>query len=213
MIGAYGLSIPESLKEVCDPSRSALIIYDMQVGIVSQVSEGPQIVERCAKLLAAARTRSLRVIFTRHFFLPNQAAGVGQIRRAMIWQRQPDPHKLKPIMAQGSSSFQIVEQLEPREGEVLSDKVTMSAFESTFLNIALRDTGLNTFLIAGIAMEVGIEPTVRHGLDLNFVPVVVTDACGSRSAELKERSLSTLEQTGEVVLATTEEVVAALAAN
>ena len=138
---------------------------------------------------------------------------MGQIRRAMIWQRQPDPHKLKPIMAQGSSSFQIVEQLEPREGEVLSDKVTMSAFESTFLNIALRDTGLNTFLIAGIAMEVGIEPTVRHGLDLNFVPVVVTDACGSRSAELKERSLSTLEQTGEVVLATTEEVVAALVAN
>jgi nicotinamidase-related amidase len=115
------------------------------------------------------------------------------------------------MMAQGSAGFQIVGELEPRDGEVLSDKIAMSAFESTFLNIALRDAHLDTFLIAGIALEVGIEPTVRHGLDLNFLPVVVSDACGSRSADLKERSLSTLEQTGEVVLATTDEVVGALA--
>lgn len=211
MIDAYRLSIPQSLQELCDPSRCALIIYDMQVGIVPQIAEGPQMVERCASLLSAARRRNLRIFFTRHFFLPHEAAGVGQIQRAMVWQGQRDPQKLKTMLAQGSPGYQIVAELEPRPGEVVSDKIAMSAFEGTFLNVALRDAHLDTFLIAGIALEVGIEPTVRHGLDLNFLPVVVSDACGSRSSEIKERSLSTLRDTGEVVFATTGEVVAALA--
>lgn len=58
------------------------------------------------------------------------------------------------------------------------DKIAMSAFEGTFLNIALRDCGINTFVIVGIATEIGIEPTVRHGADLSYIPVIVTDACG-----------------------------------
>jgi biuret amidohydrolase len=34
---AYGLGIPQTLEEVCDPHRVALLIYDMQAGILSQV--------------------------------------------------------------------------------------------------------------------------------------------------------------------------------
>ena len=46
------------------------------------------------------------------------------------------------------------------------DKIAMSAFESTSLALALRDAQLQSFVIAGIALEVGIEPTARHGADL-----------------------------------------------
>jgi hypothetical protein len=38
---------------------------------------------------------------------------------------------------------------------------------------------------------IGIESTVRQGLGLNHLPVVVTDACGSKTEELKYRSLAT----------------------
>jgi hypothetical protein len=34
---ALGLSVPETLEEVCDPQRVGLLIYDMQAGILSQV--------------------------------------------------------------------------------------------------------------------------------------------------------------------------------
>ena len=47
--------------------------------------------------------------------------------------------------------------------EAILDKITMSAFEGTPLSIALRDCGLIAFAIAGVAVEIGIEPTVRHG--------------------------------------------------
>jgi nicotinamidase-related amidase len=74
----------------------------------------------------------------------------------------------------------------------------------------MRDAHLEAFIIAGIALEVGIEPTVRHGADLNYVPVVVADACGSKTADTKARSLSSLDETGEVITVNTAELVSAL---
>ncbi len=204
---AFGLKVPQNLQDLTQRSRCALIVYDMQVAIVSQVSSGLEIKSRCVELLDAARNAGLRIFHTRHFFLPAAAAGVGQLRRAMVWQRKEEPRETKCLLPQGSPGFQIIRELEPREGEVVVDKITMSAFEGTFLNLAMRDAGIDTFLIAGIALEIGIEPTVRQGLDLNYIPVVVTDACGSKTEELKTRSLATLSETGEVFTATTSEIV------
>jgi biuret amidohydrolase len=207
---AFGIAVPETLAEICTPSSCALLLYDMQVGIVPQVSEGQKILDRCKPLLDAARRGGFRIFFTRHFYLPNQAAGSGQLRRAMVWQRKDDPADTTPFIPQGSKRWEIVPELGPREGEVIIDKITMSAFEGTFLNLAMRDAHLEAFIIAGIALEVGIEPTVRHGADLNYVPVVVADACGSKTADTKARSLSSLEETGEVITVNTAELVSAL---
>jgi nicotinamidase-related amidase len=194
----YGLSIPVRLEELCHPSRTALIVYDMQVGIVSQISEGKAVAERCQILLNRARAGGYRIYFTRHMWLPNCLAGVGQFRRAMIWQRADDPMKTRPSFARGSAPWQIITELTPNEDECVIDKITMSAFEGTFLDIALRDAKLDAFIIAGIALEVGIGPTVRQGADLNYIPIVVADACGSKTAEAKASALAELSDTGEV---------------
>jgi nicotinamidase-related amidase len=184
----------------------------MQVGIVTQINEGQEILNRCKQVLDAARHGGFRIFFTRHFFLPNQVAGMGQLRRAMVWQRKDDPVNTAPFIPYGSAGWEVVSDLAPREGEVVVDKITMSAFEGTFLNLAMRDAHLGAFIIAGIALEVGIEPTIRHGLDLNYVPLVVTDACGSKTAQAKERSLLSLEETGEIITTDTAELVATLKA-
>ena len=204
---AFGLQVPQDLHDVVQPSRCALIMYDMQVGVVPQISTGLEIQKQCASLLDAARKAGLRIFHTRHFFLPSPAAGVGQLRRAMVWQRKEEPQETKCFIPHGSPAFQIVPELQSHEDEVVVDKITMSAFEGTFLNLAMRDAGVDSFLIAGIALEIGIEPTVRQALDLNYIPVVVTDACGSKTEELKDRSLATLEETGEVFMATTANII------
>jgi biuret amidohydrolase len=207
---AFGLSIPEQLRELCTPERAAMIIYDMQAGIVPQLGNGREIVAGCQQILAAARQAGIRIFFTRHLFLPNRVAGVGQLRRAMVWQRKSDPAETKPLFTSGSPSWQIVSELSPQEDEPVIDKITMSAFEGTYLDLAMRDAQLQVFIIAGIALEVGIEPTVRHGLDLNYIPVVVSDLCGSKTEEVKRRSLSTLEDTGEVIQVTAAEILGCL---
>ncbi len=195
---AFGLDVPETLAELCVPERTAILIYDMQAGIVPQIGGSARIVEGCGRVVDAAREGGFRIFFTRHFFLPNRLAGAGQLRRAMVWQKKGEPAETRPLITMGSPGWQLVPELVPREDEGVVDKIAMSAFEGTYLGIAMRDAQLQAFVIAGIALEVGIEPTVRHALDLNFIPIVVPELCGSKTEASHERSMATLRETGEV---------------
>ena len=193
---AFGLEIPLTLAEVCHPQRTAVLVYDMQVGIVSQISDGPRVLQRVCSVLEAARSGGYRVFFTRHMSLPNEVAGVVQLRTAISWQRVDSVDKVNPTFLRERPGFQIAPELGPLPSEGVIDKITMSAFVGTPLDIAFRDCGVNSFVIVGIALEVGIEPTVRHGMDLSYIPVIVADACGYGNQEAAERSLAALDFTG-----------------
>jgi nicotinamidase-related amidase len=199
---AFGLDIPRTLEEVCDPKRMALVVYDMQVGIMSQLPKerGEKITASIVKVLQAARSAGVRVFFFRHMSLPVEVAGVSQLRMAMAWQRVDKVSDVKPWFLRDSPGFQLIPELSPLPSEVIFDKITMSAFEGTPLNIALRDCGINAFAIVGVAMEVGIEPTVRHATDLGYIPVIVTDACGAGNEDAAKRSLESLEFAGDALM-------------
>ena len=190
---AYGLEIPETLEEVCDPRRAALVVYDMQAGIVPHVREPDAFVERVTRVLDAARAASVSVVFTRHRSLPNELAGVSQLRTAMAWQRVSRAEDVKPLFLPDAPAYPLIEALAPLPGEAVLDKLGMSAFVGTPLEMLMRDRGLDVVVVIGAVLEIGIEPTVRHGCDLGFVPVVVTDACGVVDEDAGRRTLESLE--------------------
>ncbi len=196
----HGLDVPRTLEEVCDPRRMALLVYDMQVGILSQLPHGPGIIQKVQGVLQAAREGGFPVFFSRHMSLPKELMGAFQLRQAMAWQRVSRPEDVEPWFPRDSAPFQIVPELEPLPTEAVSDKIAMSSFEGTFLNMALRDLGIFSFAVCGIATEVGIEPTVRHGADLGYVPVVVSDACGAGSEEAARHSLELLDHAGDALI-------------
>ena len=208
---AFGLNIRQTLEDVCDPSSMALIVYDMQIGIVRQVANGPEITGNVVRVLEAARSARIRVFFTRHLSLPKEVMGAFQFRMAMAWQRVQSPEEVKPWFTRDAPGFQLVPELAPRPSEAILDKITMSAFEGTPLNIALRDCGISAFAIVGIAMEIGIEPTARHGADLGYIPVVIKDACGFGHREAAERSIASLDFAGDSLLTTVDTFCAQLA--
>jgi nicotinamidase-related amidase len=199
-----GLAIPTTLEDACDPQRMALLVYDMQVGICSQVKTAGQIVTRISGLLAAARSRGMRVAFTRHLSLPKTWMGAMQYRTAMTWQRKDEPDSVAPWFLRDAPGFQIVPELAPTPEEAVFDKITMSAFEGTPLAIALRDCGIMSIAIAGIATEVGIEPTARHAADLCFIPVIIADACGAGDEAAAQRSLEALRFAGDAIISDSE---------
>ena len=137
-------------------------------------------------------------------FPPPALAGVAALRTAMAWQRVDSVTQVRPFLTRDTPGFQIVPELEPSQDELVLDKMTMSAFEGTPLDIVLRDCRLDSFVIAGVAMEVGIEPTVRHALDLGYLPIVVADACGAGHPEAAQRSRATLEFAGGSLWTDTE---------
>jgi nicotinamidase-related amidase len=204
MMQAFGINIPQTLEDVCNPASMALIVYDMQIGIVKQVSNGPEITARVLQVLAAARQAGLRIIFTRHLSLPKELMGAFQFRTAMAWQRVNSPDEVQPWFLRDSPGFQLIPELNPLPSEAIFDKLGMSAFEGTPLDMALRDCGIRAFAIVGIAMEIGIEPTASHGADLGYIPVIVKDACGFGHREAADRSLASLEFAGDSLLTTIE---------
>jgi biuret amidohydrolase len=205
------LPIPDTLQDACDPDRLALIVYDMQVGIIGQLDDGPQVTENVMQVLDAARSAGVRVFFTRHMTLPTELMGISQLRMWMAWQRKDRVEDVVSPFLRDSPGFALVPEVIPRESEAIIDKLSISAFEGTPLAFALRDAQVTAFAIVGAAIEVGIAPTVHHGADLGLIPVVVTDACGAGDPAAAKRSLDVLATAGDAILTDTPTFTSALA--
>jgi hypothetical protein len=93
---AIGIPVQQTLEDICDPSRLALLVYDMQAGIISQLKDSGPVSARVAQVLEAARSAGVRTYFTRHLSLPLELMGAFQYRMAMAWQRVDDPAKVQP---------------------------------------------------------------------------------------------------------------------
>lgn len=195
-----GLKVPQSLGDVCRPEHLGLLVYDMQVGILEQIADRDRVIQSVGEVLEAARAAGVRTYFTRHVTLPVELMGAAQLRMWRTWQRVERLEDVRSPFLPDALQTQIVPELRPTAREAVLDKLTLSAFAGTPLELALRGAGVGAVAIVGVATEIGIEPTVRHAGDLGFIPVVVTDACAAGNAEAGARSLESLRFLGDALL-------------
>lgn len=192
---AFGLDVPRTLDEVVDRRRLALLVYDMQVGIFAHAPSLQPVIPRVVEVLDAARAAGVRTFFCRHMSLPTELMGVSQLRTAMAWQRVDRLEDVRSLFLRDSPGFQLIPEVVPRPNEAIFDKLGMSAFAGTPLDMVLRDCGIWAVAIVGVVLEIGIVPTVSHATDLGYIPVVVADACGSVEDEARRRSLADIDYT------------------
>ena len=207
---AFGLDVPDTVAEMCRPGAAAVLVYDAQAGILPHVRDGDALADRIREVLDAARAAGAPVFYCRHVSLPPTHLGVGALRTAMAWQRQEKADAVISPFPPEAAQTAIVDELAPAAGEPVFDKLGMSAFVGTPLELALRDRGVTTVILVGAVLEIGIEPTARHAADLGLLPVVVDDACGVVEPAAAERSLASLDHSLMSYRATSAEVVAAL---
>ena len=209
----FGPDIPETLEDACHPATMAVIVYDMQAGVLRQLPDGgAEAVERVSRVLAAARAGGYPVFFTRHMSLPVRLMATAQLRTAMAWQQVDGPDKVESWFLRDTPGSQIVADLSPRGDEAVFDKLAMSAFAGTPLEMALRDLGIRAFAIAGVALEIGIAPAVWQAVDLGLIPVVVADACGGRDQPAMQRVLDDFRFSGDALLTDIATITPLLAA-
>ncbi len=195
-----GLNVPDTLGEVCRPDRLGLLVYDMQAGILEQVADREQVILNARRVLEAARAATVRTYFTRHVTLPVELMGVAQLRMWRTWQGVDRLEDVRSPFLPDAPQTQILPELTPNKNEVVLDKLTLSAFAGTPLELALRGAGVEAMAIVGVATEIGIEPTVRHAGDLGFIPVVITDACAAGNPEAGARTIETLKFLSDALL-------------
>jgi biuret amidohydrolase len=196
----HGLNVPQSINEVCRRESLGLLVYDMQVGILEQIADRDRVIQSVRGVLEAARSAGVRTYFTRHVTLPVELMGVAQLRMWRAWQGVDRLEDVRSPFLPDAPQTQIVSELRPNEQEAVLDKLTLSAFAGTPLELALRGAGVGAIAVVGVATEIGIEPTVRHAGDLGFIPVVVTDACAAGNAEAGARSMDSLRFLGDALL-------------
>ena len=192
---ALGLNVPQTLEEICT-SRVALLVYDMQADIFSQAPALKPVVPQVSAVLQAARAARVPTFFSRHMSLPKRLMGATQLRTAMAWQRASRVEDAKPRFLRDSPGFSLIPEVQPSPDEIVFDKLGMSFFVGTPLDMVLRDLNIGAFIIVGVVLEIGIMPTVSNGIDLAYIPIVVTDACGSVNETARGRALADINYTG-----------------
>ena len=199
--------IPRTAAEALgDPPACALLLWDLQYGLGGHALDLESLVPRWTALRDAACAAGAAVVRSRHISAPLDQLDDVEIWRLMRKQRVERPTDLIPFMAPGSHDVEFLAGLEPRPDEIVITKAVPSLFVNTNAEPRLRNVGVRTLLLAGVATDIGIEFSARHAMALGFMPVTITDACGTYTTDAQERGLACLR--AFTLTTTTAEVLA-----
>lgn len=155
----------------------ALLVMDIQNGIVARFQDHPEMLRAVQKSVEAARNYNIPIVFVRVAF----SEGYPEI--------SPRNKAFSQIAQFGSMTVvdhatQIHESLRPRTGEAVVTKYRVSAFAGSNLEVILRAKQIDTLILAGIATSGVVLSTLREAADKDFALKVLSDACGDTDSEV-----------------------------
>jgi nicotinamidase-related amidase len=158
------------------------------------------VVPNIQRLQAACRSRDIEVVFTRIRSLTHDGR-----------DRSLAHKELGHMFPPGSKDAEILEELAPADDELVFDKTTGSAFNSTSIHYVLQNLGIRTLIMVGVMTGGCVESAARDAKDLGYRVLVVDDACGTWTHDMHEFSLRVMNEVFAKIK-TTDEVLASMAA-
>ena len=129
--------------------NTALLVVDVQNGVVGGAHERDTVVANIASLVGKARQEQVPV----------------------VWVQHSDEG-----LARGSDDWQIVPELAPGDGEPLVEKSYGDAFEDTTLETVLAGLAAGRLVIAGAETDACIRSTLHGALVRGYDATLVSDA-------------------------------------
>ena len=198
-----------------DPARTALVVVHMVKGVAGEVDTPFQRIFRPRaketgvigvqkRLLDGLRTGKARVVYTAVTYQPGYP---GVTRNSRLFRTLIDSGG--SLLLEGTPAVEVIDDLAPRPGEPIVRGQGGNGFDRTVLDTILRQAGVDTLVLVGIATDVAVESTARAACDLGYRTIVVSDACTADSDEAHARALDVHRAWfGET--ATADEVLSAL---
>lgn len=141
--------------------RTALLVIDFQNEYFSgrlPIPRGPQALEQARRLL--------------------QWADAGQVAVFHIQHIAPEG---APVFAVNGGTVEFHPGLQPRAGDTVVQKRSVSAFVGTDLADQLRARGITTVVICGLMTHACVAGAARDAAPLGFEVVVASDAVATRT--------------------------------
>lgn len=192
-----------------DPSRTALIIIDMQRDFLlpggfgetlgNDVSLLGAAIDPIRRLLSAARELGILVIHTREGHRPDLSdAPKAKVERGAPSMRIGAPGPMGRILIRGEPGHDIIPELYPIAGEPVIDKPGKGAFYATDLHSILHNRAIESLIVCGVTTEVCVHTTVREANDRGYRCIVPSDCCASYFPEFHAMGLRMIKAQGGI---------------
>lgn len=205
-----------SLEEILKSQRSALLVIDMQNDFLDPkgfFATHPQsvggvgiepmqaIVPHVQDMIRAARQARVPIIFTKGYEDVRFRTGPG-FRRAIKWDEHDGDGSINS--QSGTWGAELVDGIEPQEGDVVVEKHKWSAFDGKdkdgrSLDEILRERGIQTLVLTGVATETCIHSTAQEAFNRDYFVVVPRNSVGSNKPEQHKTVLDRFDFLGDVV--------------
>jgi ureidoacrylate peracid hydrolase len=199
------------LKDWLAPSRTALLLIDMQVDFADPEGglgkdghdmAAPQAAVKQASILAdAARKAGVSCVFVRLIAREKDETPFWR-----EWKTRRGAGGL-PLCREGTRGAEFVGP-QPRGGELVFSKKRYNAFVATGLDAALRGGDIDTLVVAGLTTECCIDSSVRDAFERDYHVFVVGDATACYEPQLHQAALRALALNCAQIVPTADVVAA-----
>jgi nicotinamidase-related amidase len=158
-----------------DPSRTALVVIDLQCGIVSREvapHTASEVVARSARLASRFRELSALVVLVRVAYSTDDADRLKPVADMPPLAGSPPP-----------DWADLVPELGIAASDVVVTKRQWGAFYGTELELQLVRRSIRTVVLCGISTNFGVESTARDAYERGYGLVFAEDAMAGLSAE------------------------------
>jgi len=170
------------MPSLLDPKTTALVLIDLQNGIVAMPlvpRDGPTTAAAGKALAEKFRAAGAPVILVNVAFAPDFADAPPQAVDQPMQRAPGGLPKDWSMLVDGLAA----------EGDIFVTKHNWGAFYGTDLDLQLRRRGIRTVVLAGIATSFGVESTARQAWEHGYGLQVVEDACACPSEALHKASV------------------------
>jgi nicotinamidase-related amidase len=192
-----------------EEDSTALVVIDMQRDFLmpggfgeslgNDVSQLRRTIEPLAALMGAWRAAGLPIIHTREGHLPDLSdCPPAKLNRGAPSMRIGDPGAFGRILIRGEYGHDIIDELQPLDGEAVIDKPGKGAFYATELSEILEKDGIKTLIVTGVTTEVCVHTTVREANDRGYECLVLADCVGSYFPEFQQVGLKMIAAQGGI---------------
>lgn len=147
--------------------------------------------------LPAGRTALLVIDFQNEYFSGRMPIpdGMAALRNAQALIAHADAHGLPvfhvqhvtppdaPVFAENGDGVRFHDQLQPAAHHRVVRKTSVSVFATTDIERQLRQSGVDTLVIAGLMTHACVAGAARDAVPLGFEVIVASDACATRALD------------------------------
>ena len=178
--------------------NTALLVMDMQAGIVSRLPDPTAVIKNTAQAVNIARGNNIPVIYVVVGF----RKGIPEVCETSA--KSFAGGKAHFATLDMNEFMEIHPDLAPDEHELIVVKRRFSAFTGSDLGVILRSLGIKHMVLTGIATSGVVLSTLREAADKDYRLTVLSDCCADRDEEV-HRMLTTKVFPGQADVLTVEE--------